>query len=129
MEQASILVCVTTQRACERLIEAGAEAAQSTGASLHVIHVAGSHQHFFNMNNEGEALEFLFGVSKRYNAEMTVIRSEDVAQTLVDFIREHGVNLVIFGQSPEADRPGNIIDRVRNMLQDDTIAIAVQARK
>ena len=128
MEQPVVLVCVTTQKSCERLIEAGAKAAAATQAKLHVIHVAGSHQRFFNTLNEADALEFLFGVSKTHGAEMTVVRSEDVAQTLVDYVRGNGVHMVIFGQSPDADKPGNLIEKVREMLADETIAIAVQAR-
>ena len=128
MEQPVVLVCVTTQKSCERLIEAGAKAAAATQANLHVIHVAGSHQRFFNMYNEAEALEFLFGASKKHGAEMTVVRSEDVAQTLVDYVRDNGVHMIIFGQSPDAAKPGNLIDKVRDMLADETIAIAVQAK-
>ena len=66
----SVMVCVTTQRACERLIEAGAKAAEPSSSPLHVVHVAGSHQHFFNMEDEGAALEYLFAASKRRGADM-----------------------------------------------------------
>jgi K+-sensing histidine kinase KdpD len=124
----SVMVCVTTQRACERLIQAGAEAAEPSQAPLHVVHVTGSHQRFFNMEDEGAALEYLFAVSKRYGADMAVLRSEDVARTLADFARENGAGLIIFGQSNEVDRPGNIIDRVRDLLSDTGVSIAIQSR-
>ncbi len=124
----SVMVCVTTQKACERLIEAGAEAAQPSQSPLHVVHVAGSRQHFFNSENEGAAMEHLFNVSKQYGADMTVLRSDDVAVTLADYAREHYAQLIIFGQSPDAARPGNIIDRVRQLLADTGAAIAVQAK-
>ena len=120
------MVCVTTQKACERLIEAGAEAAKPSQSKLHVVHVAGSRQHFFNSEDEGAAMEYLFTVSKKHGADMSVLRSDDVAQTLADYAREHHAQLIIFGQSPDAARPGNIIDRVRQMLADTGAAIAVQ---
>ena len=122
----SVMVCVTTQKACERLIEAGAEAAKPSQSKLHVVHVAGSRQHFFNSEDEGAAMEYLFTVSKKHGADMSVLRSDDVAQTLADYAREHHAQLIIFGQSPDAARPGNIIDRVRQMLADTGAAIAVQ---
>ena len=70
----------------------------------------------------------IFPLLEEYAADMSVLRSDDVAQTLADYARAHNAQLIIFGQSPDAARPGNIIDRVRQMLADTGAAIAVQAR-
>lgn len=40
MKDFSVLVCVTDQKRCERLIVAGAELAEEIGARLVVLHVA-----------------------------------------------------------------------------------------
>ena len=122
----SVMVCVTTQRACERLIEAGSAAAKPSGSPLHVVHVTGSRQHFFNAADEALALEYLFDVSKKHDAEMSVLRSDDVAKTIADYAKEHHVQLIIFGQSGDGNRPGNVISRVEHMLDGAGISIAVQ---
>ena len=124
----SVMVCVTTQRACERLIEAGAKAAEPSNSPLHVVHVAGSHQHFFNMEDERAALDYHFAASKRRGADMAVIKSEDVAKTLADYARENDARLIIFGQSNEVDGEGGVIARVRQLLDDTGVSIAVQTK-
>lgn len=124
----SVMVCVTTQRACERLIKAGAAAAEPSAAPLHVVHVASGKQRFFNSENEGEALEYLFDVSKGFGADMAVIRSDDVVGTLTAFAREKNVRLIIFGQSNELEGPNSIIRRVEADLDGTGVSIAIQRR-
>ena len=59
---------------------------------------------------------------------MAVIKSEDVAKTLADYARENDARLIIFGQSNEVDGEGGVIARVRQLLDDTGVSIAVQTK-
>nr|WP_122012201.1 universal stress protein UspA [Maliibacterium massiliense] len=113
----SVMVCVTSQKTCERLIKAGARTAKALKAPLHVVHVAQSGHRFLDDEHEGEALEYLFHISKQYEADMAVLRSDDVAESLVQYALYNKAREVIFGQSPEPLGPGNIIVQVKDRLQ------------
>ncbi len=99
MEQyKKIMVCVTRQKTCERLISEAYKLEPS--AALHVVNVIKEEQHFMHDQNEGEALEYLFEISKKYHAEMTVLKSPDVLQSLLDYARENNIDCVVMGKSP-----------------------------
>ena len=52
-----ILVCVTRQVSCERLIRQGAEMAHVAGAALNILHVAPNGTALLGNPSEGEALD------------------------------------------------------------------------
>ena len=70
IKQPCIMVCVTSQNSCQRLIEAGTRIAKQEGLPLSVISV------FKESNglnaNDGGALETLFECAQRFNAAMNV---------------------------------------------------------
>ena len=96
-----ILVCVTGQRNCERLIRHSAQLAQTLSigkkCDISVIHVAGGNNRFMGTQDEGAALEYLFQISKAYNAAMTVMRNEDAAGTIAAFAKLRKVTRVVLG--------------------------------
>ncbi len=61
MNKTNIMVCVTQQKTCERLILSGYKLAEATKGKLYVIHVVNEKDKFLNNVNDGEALEYLFG--------------------------------------------------------------------
>ncbi len=94
-----VLVCVTGQKTCERLIRAGAAVARPLHADLSVVHVARKGFAFLGNPKEGEALEFLYEVSKAEGADMTVLRADDVPGSLQSHAVKHGVTHIIIGAS------------------------------
>lgn len=78
-----VMVCVTGQRTCETLIRTGAQLVKEHGGVLSVVHVAKTGLNFLGNPQEGEALEYLFTISKNYDADMTVLRADDVAEALI----------------------------------------------
>ncbi|MBM7582547.1 K+-sensing histidine kinase KdpD [Caldicoprobacter guelmensis] len=117
----NIMICVTRQKACERLIKMGKQMVKShAGAKLYVVHVAKNGENFLGNPDEGEALDYLFQVSKEAGAEMTVLRSNHVVDTLVDFAKRNNVSIVVMGESPgyrdNDDR--NIIQEMERRLPD-----------
>lgn len=101
MENARVMVCVTQQKNCERLILNGSELIKSDDDKLYIVNVVNEDQGFLNKDNDGEALEYLFGVSKEAGADLTVLRSKDVFEAMVDFALENEITHIVMGKSPE----------------------------
>ena len=89
------MVCVTVQKTCERLIRAGASLAG--GAGLSVVHVARSGEALLGGSSESEALEYLLRISREYGAEMDMLRSDDVIDTIVDFAQRNAIETLVIG--------------------------------
>ena len=98
-----ILVCVTGQRNCERLIRQSAQLVRTLSlekkCEISVIHVTGGSNRFMGNEDEGAALEYLFQISKAYGASMTVKRNEDPVGTIASFADFHRVTRIVLGIS------------------------------
>jgi len=94
----NVLVCVTKQKTCERLIKAASKLKAKDG-NLRVLHVAKNSWNILDNTRESEALEYLFKVSKEYNADMTMLRSDNISKTIADFAKNNGIDLIVLGQS------------------------------
>lgn len=114
--QTRIMVCVTRQKACKRLIEIGKKVSKEMAGELFVVHVVKTGSNFLGNPDEGEALDYLYEISKKANATMSVLRSDDVVQTLVDFANEYEANMIIAGESPEVKDKHSIIKQLERRL-------------
>lgn len=105
MEKLLVLVCVTGQKTCERLIVEGAKKARELGADLSVVHVARKEGSWLigNAASEGEALEYLYKISTEHGADMTVIRADDVLSTLAAHARKVGAVMMVLGAPAKGD--------------------------
>ena len=100
MEALHVLVCVTGQKTCERLIQEGARLAKELEAELSVVHVARQGDGLLGGGvDEADALEYLFHISSEHGADMTVIRSSEVVPTLVEHARKTQASLMVLGGS------------------------------
>lgn len=97
----NIMVCVTKQKTCQRLIDYGKELAVDDDDQLFVIHVSGNRDQILGSTEEGEALEFLYEKAKEAGASLTVEKSDDVLRTLTDIVKKNQITDVIVGQSGE----------------------------
>lgn len=114
----NILICVTRQRSCERLIRVGYERSKTTGGKPYVIHVAPLGENFLGNPKEGEALDYLFHISKQVGAEMTVLRSNEVVDVLSSFSQKHNIGIIILGEPPSSQGKSDIIRKLKNKLSD-----------
>ena len=112
-----IMICVTKQKACERLIKIGLEKSETGSSKLYVVHVSKDGENYLGNPDEGQALDYLFNISKKVHAEMTVMRSEDVVETLVDFAKQENIKVMILGSSPSVNGDNNIITELQEKLQ------------
>ncbi len=119
----NVLACVTKQKTCERLIEAASQRRASQG-SLHVLHVAKSSWNILDNTRESEALEYLFKITKAYDAEMTMLREDDISKTIADFAIKHNIGLIVLGASlnPEENK---FFKRLRAILNDSDVEIEI----
>ncbi len=122
-EKKNILVCVTKQKTCERLIRSAHNILLQSGGQLFVLHVARNDWNFLDNAKEGEALEYLFNISKSVGANLTVLRSDNIVQTIVDFARENDINCVILGESPDKRSENQFRSKLAAMLNDVEIKV------
>lgn len=108
-----IMVCVTQQKSCRRLIEAGNSLRRSEGDELHVVHVFKENWRYFGQLKESEALEYLFDAARDFGAELSVVRSADIEETLKAYIQNHKITAVVMGESQEATAQQNMILRLQ----------------
>lgn len=94
-----VLVCVTGQKTCERLILEGARIAEAEDALLSVLHVAKPDSISLGSLKEGEALEYLFRVASEHGADMFMIRSDDVEETIAKQVEKLKVNTLVMGRT------------------------------
>ncbi|MGI6525909.1 MAG: universal stress protein UspA [Caldicoprobacterales bacterium] len=111
-----VMVCVTRQKTCERLIKIGQKLVNGQGGTLNVVHVTKTGVHVLGNPDEGEALEYLFQVSKEAGADMTVLRSENILNTLLDFAKKNQITEIVMGESPDPNSSDSIIHNMEYML-------------
>lgn len=105
MAKIHVLVCVTGQKTCERLISEGGRLAKELDAELSVVHVARQNGGLLGGDiAEAEALEYLFKVSSEHGADMAVIRSGEVVSTLVHHARKVNAAMMVLGSPRKTNR-------------------------
>ncbi|MCT4595998.1 MAG: universal stress protein UspA [Anaeromicrobium sp.] len=114
----NIMVCVTQQKTCKRLIKKGVKIRDEHDGDLFVIHVAKEGCHFLNKEEDGDALEFLFDVAKSHGASLTVVRAQDVLGTLRDLAVKNEIDLIVLGESYENKQEKNMVNMLEDSLPD-----------
>lgn len=93
-QAASVLVCVTGQRDCDRLILAGRRIAEGTGAALQVLCVQPTAKGFCA---QGEEIEYLHRTAHENGAEMSIYFHDDAALIAAGFVRQVGAQQIVTG--------------------------------
>ena len=101
MKNVNVMVCVTKQKTSERLILSGHKLIKSQDDNLYVIHVVAEKGMFLEQDNDGEALEYLFGVSKKAGADLTVLRAKNTMKAMVDFAKKNHITNIVIGETPK----------------------------
>lgn len=124
-----ILVCVTQQKTCERLIKTGAALRDELGGELFIIHAALNGLKFLGNSKEGDALEYLFGISKSVGAELTVLRSDNILKTITGFAKDNRITDIVVGESNDAQNNNILIDLQRKLVSVDFHIIPSKGNK
>jgi len=123
----NIMVCVTQQKTCDRLIKYGYDLLKDTKGELFIIHVAHYEFKFLGNSQEGAALDYLYERALEYGANLTVVRSNHVLDTLVDLAEKNNISQLILGQSGQAHDANNLISLLEDRLSKKTEIIVVPA--
>lgn len=94
-----MMVCVTGQHSCEKLLERGARL-RTDGQKLYCVHCVQTGRNFLNNAYEPLAIEFLFTCASLYDAELTILRANSVIDALVEFALTNKVTRIVLGASP-----------------------------
>ena len=114
MEKAHVLVCVTGQKSCERLIIVGAQYAARLEVDLMVLHVARNGANVLGLG-EAEALEFLFARASEHGGDMKVVRADNVLDALEKQARQLNAVQIVTGRA--ADYSGwDLLDELQQRL-------------
>ncbi|MBR2868110.1 MAG: hypothetical protein IKB88_03445 [Clostridia bacterium] len=118
-KQPCVVVCVTPQESCLRLIEAGAGIAGDSGLPLVVLSVF---KESSGLNaNEGGVLENLFECAKKYDAQMNIYFNNSPALVVAVAAKKLGAVNLVTG-FPEEGSSG-FIGRIHEILPELTITM------
>ena len=121
------MVCVTQQKTCERLILKASALRQEIEGELFVIHVAKNEWNFLDSIKEGEALEYLFKISKSVGANLSVLKSDDIVQSIVTFAKEKNISYIVMGESPNDHMENRFYSKLKSLLPNVEIQVVPQA--
>ncbi len=121
----NVMVCVTQQKTCDRLIQYGHNILGKEKGELFIIHVAHTNFNFLGNSQEGEALEYLYQKALAYGANLTVVRSNHITETLVDLAKRNKITHVIVGASKENEGKSDLLENVQSQLGKNTELIVV----
>ena len=116
----NVMVCVTQQKTCDRLIRYGSNLMKGTRGELFIIHVAPDHDKFLGNHREGEALDYLYEKALEFGANLTVVRSNNILETLVDLVRKNKIDHVVMGVSGNTDTEENLASLFSQRIEKHT---------
>ena len=106
----SVMVLVTLQRHCARLIRRGADMALKRGCALKVVHVAEVRDREAQSSAiHAEILNDLYALANEAGAEMCVLTSEVAVNAMAEYAKEHGVKQVVMGNGERAHGIGETL--------------------
>ncbi|NLY82826.1 MAG: universal stress protein UspA [Clostridiales bacterium] len=123
----NIMVCVTKQKTCERLISYGEQLKSSDEDSLLIIHVSKSDEKFLGNSKESDALKYLYNIAMERGANLIVLKSDNVKDTLARQVEENNIHKIIVGASDKKQIEGNFIKELKDNLAEEVELIVVPA--
>ncbi len=113
----NILVCVTHQKTCERMINKTNELLQAYGGNLFIINVVKNEFNFLDSAKEAEALEYLFGISKKLGANLSVLKSDDIPGTIAKYAEDNDIDCIVSGKSHDKNAGERFVKRLQSLLK------------
>ncbi len=113
-----VMVCVTQQKTCDRLIRYGHALLEAEDDELFIIHVAPKDFKILGTSEEGEALDYLYGKALDYGANLTVLRSNNILDTLVDLVDKNQITHVVLGQAGQVKNEEGLITKFREKISE-----------
>ena len=116
--RASVLVCVTWQMSCDRLIKTGKNIADKYNLDLQVACVQKPATDFVI---DSGVIEYLYKSSKEVGAEMTVFFNDDAPFIISAFAKKKNAVYIVTGMN--GNKINGFISAVHKLLPDVTISM------
>lgn len=97
-ELGCVLVCVTIQKECGKLIETGKKAALEAALPLKVLHVSAGGNLLGNPD-AAEAMNYLFSLAREAEAEMNILYENDAPAAIVRYAQKECARTLILGEN------------------------------
>lgn len=107
----SVLVCVTGQYDCDRLIEAGFAQAAEYGWDLHVLCI---HTPVNDLSRLSDEIEYLYRTAKELGADMTIAFNCNAPRYAADFARKYKAHSLVTGIPDE--RPNGFVLTLHELM-------------
>jgi len=122
-----VMVCVTQQKSCHRLIETGHSMKHTEQDEVHVVHVFKEDWKYFGQIKEADALEYLYETACEYGADLAVLKAKDIEDTLHEYMEKNEINAVVMGESMESSDQQNMIHRLQSRSTRSILWVIVPA--
>jgi K+-sensing histidine kinase KdpD len=94
-----------------------------SNGDLHIIHVAKKGWKILDNKKEGEALEYLFGISKSVGANLIVLKSDDIPGAIIKYANKNNIDCLVLGKSPMERGEDDFKTRLGRVLHDVEILV------
>ena len=125
----NVMVCVTQQKTCDRLMKYGHDLTDENGGELFIIHVAPADNKLLDGSEDGEALDYLYDKAIEYGANLTVIRSDNIMRTLLDLVDKHSIKQVVMGETGNVKNRERLITEFEKKVSEKADVFIVPAEK
>ncbi len=126
MKKTNVMVCITDQKKCDRLIYNAMEHIDHEESEIFVIHIL--KEGVIADRESAEALEYLIGLCNEYAATVSVIKSNDIRKTLIEFAKDKNVNKIIMGESRQADPKTSVTFDLKKELGEKVEVVIVPTK-
>jgi K+-sensing histidine kinase KdpD len=121
----NVLVCVTEQKTCERLIRYGKELVEGCDGEMIVVHIAQYPLSELAGSDAADSLEYLYQKALEYNSNFILVRSGNVPATLASMISKNSISKIVMGETRKTDEEESTINAFEGFLHDDVEVIVV----
>ncbi|MFU0781920.1 MAG: K+-sensing histidine kinase KdpD [Thermoanaerobacterium thermosaccharolyticum] len=123
-----IMVCVTPQKSCRRLVERGAERAKETNGEFCVVYVNKNNDIYKDLK-EHKILVELFGMAQKLGGRVSILVGRKISDTLAEFADENDITEIIVGKSLrsafEVLLHGDVINPLIKRVEEKNIIVEV----
>ena len=120
----NVLVCVTSQRTCDRLIEYGKELADGMDGDLIVANFIQSKFTELNLNGRAEVLEYLYQKCLEVGVNLIMIRSNNSLAAMISLTGRVFASHVVLGESHE-NQKNSVVEQFKDMMDGEIEVIEV----
>lgn len=123
-----IMVCVTPQKSCRRLVERGAERAKETNGEFCVVYVNKNNDISKDLKEHKILLE-LFNLAQKMGGSVSILVGKKISETLAEFAKENDITEIIVGKSLRSVLDviihGDVINPLKKQVEKNNVIVEV----